>query len=86
MRCGTSTWGWKHIKARHGWNSTMDRKINAAIWSGDPNGRGGYSTYLNQCPRVEKFRTIIGTPAGTNDLLTAYKVNQPAVASAAAPC
>ncbi|MFI7388039.1 hypothetical protein [Streptomyces sp. NPDC049813] len=81
LRCGTSTWGWKHIKAGHGWNSTMDRKINAAIWSGDANGRGGYSTYLNQCPRVEKFRTIIGTPAGTNDLLTAYKVNQPAVAS-----
>jgi hypothetical protein len=83
LRCGTSTWGWKHIKARHGWNSTMDRKINAAIWSGDPNGRGGYSTYLNQCPRVEKFRTIIGTPAGTNDLLTAYKVDQPAVTGAA---
>ncbi|MGI5508714.1 hypothetical protein [Streptomyces sp. CA-106131] len=85
LRCGTNTWGWKHIKLRHGWNSTMDRKITAAIWSGDPNGRGGYSTYLNQCPRrMEKFRTIIGTPAGTNDLLTAYKVDQPAVASAVA--
>ncbi|WP_244190715.1 hypothetical protein [Streptomyces caeruleatus] len=82
LRCGTSTWGWKHIKARHGWNSTMDRKIDAAIWSGDPNGRGGYSTYANQCPRVEKFRTIIGTPAGTNDLLTAYKVDQRAAAGA----
>ncbi|BBC29105.1 hypothetical protein SGFS_003960 [Streptomyces graminofaciens] len=38
---------------------------------------------------MEKFRTITGTPAGTNDLLTAYKVDQPAVASAAArwtPC
>ncbi|NEB93884.1 hypothetical protein G3I21_19675 [Streptomyces bauhiniae] len=83
MRCGTSTWGWKHIKARHGWNSTMDRKINAAIGSGSPNGRGGYSTYLNQCPRVEKFRTIIGTPAGSNDLLTAYNVDQPAATGAA---
>ncbi|GGZ76889.1 hypothetical protein ACFOOM_20890 [Streptomyces echinoruber] len=83
LRCGTRAWGWKHIKARHGWNSTRDRKIDAAIWSGDPNGRGGYSTYLNQCPRVEKFRTIIGTPAGTNDLLTAYKVDQSAVAGAA---
>ncbi|MFE5159295.1 hypothetical protein ACFRNT_12330 [Streptomyces sp. NPDC056697] len=84
LRCGTSTWGWKHIKARHGWNSTMDRKIKAAIWSGDPNGRGGYSTYRIGCPRVEKFRTIIGTPAGTNDLLTAYKVDRLAVAGAAA--
>ncbi|MFD4571835.1 hypothetical protein ACFWNK_15915 [Streptomyces sp. NPDC058417] len=84
LRCGTSTWGWKHIKARHGWNSTMDRKISTAIWSGDPNGRGGYSTYLNQCPRVEKFRTIIGTPAGSNDLLTAYKVDRAAVAGAVA--
>ncbi|AYN43990.1 hypothetical protein D9753_31840 [Streptomyces dangxiongensis] len=85
MRCGTSTWGWKHIKAGHGWDSTMDRKIDAAIGSGDPNGRGGYSTYTHQCPNVEKFRTIIGTPAGSNDLLTAYKVDQPAVAGAA-PC
>ncbi|WP_328666776.1 hypothetical protein OG905_07090 [Streptomyces sp. NBC_00322] len=80
LRCGTSTWGWKHIKARHGWNSTMDRKISAAIWSGRPNGRGGYSTYTNTCPSIEKFRTIIGTPAGTNDLLTAYKVTTRAAA------
>jgi hypothetical protein len=86
MRCGTSTWGWKHIKAGHGWNSTMDRKISAAIGTGDPNGRGGYSTYTNQCPRVEKFRTIFGTPAGRGDLLTAYKVDQPAVAAGAARC
>ncbi|MFI9248318.1 hypothetical protein ACIGXF_38520 [Streptomyces sp. NPDC053086] len=86
LRCGTSTWGWKHIKARHGWNSTMDRKISAAIGFGAPNGRGGYSTYTNQCPggRVEKFRTIIGTPAGGGDLLTAYNVDQRV--AAAAPC
>ncbi|MGY4993292.1 hypothetical protein [Streptomyces sp. 900105245] len=84
LRCGTSTWGWKHIKLRHGWNSSMDRKISAAIGSGDPNGRGGYSTYANQCPRIEKFRTILGTPGGNNDLLTAYKVDQPAVAGAVA--
>lgn len=63
----------------------MDRKIDNAIYSGDANGRGDYSTYTNQCPggRVEKFRTIIGTPAGTNDLLTAYKVDQPVAAGAA---
>lgn len=78
LRCGTKTWGWKHIKARHGWNKTMDKKISAAIWSGKPNGRGGFSTYTNSCPSIEKFRTIIGTPAGTNDLLTAYKVTQTA--------
>ncbi|MEU9985120.1 hypothetical protein [Streptomyces sp. NPDC050856] len=82
LRCGTKTWGWKHIKLRHGWNSTMDRKISAAIWSGAPNGRGGFSTYTNQCPSIEKFRTIIGTPAGRNDLLTAYKVNTLAAAGA----
>ncbi|GAA0478859.1 hypothetical protein ACFQ2B_06055 [Streptomyces stramineus] len=75
LRCGTKTWGWKHIKLRHGWNNTMDKKIRTAIWSGAPNGRGGYSTYTAQCPSVEKFRTIIGTPAGARDLLTAYTVN-----------
>lgn len=80
LRCGTSTWGWKHIKARHGWNSTMDRKISAAFWSGSPNGRGGFSTYTAQCPSVEKFRTIVGTPAGSNDLLTAYNVTTLAAA------
>ncbi|MFF2654987.1 hypothetical protein [Streptomyces sp. NPDC058045] len=75
LRCGTARWGWKHIKKGHGWNGTMDRKIRSAIWSGRPNGRGGYSTYTQTCPSVEKFRTILGTPAGTNDVLTAYKVN-----------
>jgi hypothetical protein len=76
LRCGTKTWGWKHIKRRHGWNRTMDRKIAAAIGHGSPNGRGGYSTYTNTCPRFEKFRTIIGTPGGRNDLLTAYNVGR----------
>ncbi|MFI9809496.1 hypothetical protein ACIHEJ_35030 [Streptomyces sp. NPDC052301] len=75
LRCGTKTWGWRHIKLGHGWNSTMDRRISAAIWSGQPNGRGGFSTYNAACPPVEKFRTIIGTPAGRNDLLTAYNVD-----------
>lgn len=60
---------------RHGWNGAMDRKINAAISSGTENGRGGYSTYTIQCPPIERFRTIIGTPAGTDDLLTAYDVD-----------
>lgn len=40
----------------------------------------GFSTYANACPRIEKFRTIIGTPAGFNDLLTAYKVGNRAAA------
>ncbi len=53
----------------------MDRKINAAISSGTENGCGGYSTYTIQCPPIERFRTIIGTPAGTDDLLTAYDVD-----------
>ncbi|MFE9250101.1 hypothetical protein [Streptomyces sp. NPDC007088] len=75
LRCGTKTWGWKHIKLRHGWNAAMDKKISAAIYSGRPNGRGGFSTYTAQCPSVEKFRTILGTPAARNDLLTAYPVN-----------
>ncbi|PWI09550.1 hypothetical protein DIZ27_15745 [Streptomyces sp. NWU339] len=58
----------------------MDKKISTAIWSGDPNGRGGYSTYTKSCPRIEKFRTIIGTPAGKTDLLTAYKVDATSMA------
>lgn len=79
LRCGTRTWGWKHIKARHGWNNTMDRKISAAIWSGVWNG-GGYSTWSASCPSKEKFRTKTKTPAGTNDLRTAYRVTNSATA------
>lgn len=76
LRCGTARWGWKHIHKRHRWNKTMDKKISAAIWSGQPNGRGGYSTYSAQCPPKEVFRTLIGTPAGPDDLLTAYRVTR----------
>ncbi|MHB6905005.1 hypothetical protein [Streptomyces sp. CB02959] len=50
----------------------MDGKIKKAIANGVPIGRGGFSIYTNQCPPVERFRTIIGTPAGLNDVLTAY--------------
>ncbi|WP_228452956.1 hypothetical protein [Streptomyces alkaliterrae] len=82
LRCGTARWGWKHIKKRHGWNKTMDKRIRAAIWSGLPNGRGGYSSYSNTCPPEEKFRTLIGTPAGVGDLLTAYTVNKKPAAEA----
>ena len=64
-------------------DTSMDKKISAAIWSEEPNGRGGFSTYTNSCPKIEKFRTIIGTPAGKNDLLTAYKVDQTRAAAAA---
>lgn len=35
----------------------MDRKISAAIFSGESNGRGRYSTYLSLCPPLAKFRT-----------------------------
>lgn len=71
LRCGTSTWGWKHIQ--HRWSNSFDNKISNAIASGLPNG-SGYSTWtLPPCSR-ETFRTILGTPAAVNDLRTAYKV------------
>jgi hypothetical protein len=73
LRCGTRTWGWKHIKAGHGWNNTMNKKISAAIWSGKWNG-GGFSTWSTSCPSREVFRTKTGTPDRTNDLRTAYRV------------
>ncbi|EFE81212.1 conserved hypothetical protein [Streptomyces albidoflavus] len=75
MRCGTKKYGWKHIKARHGWSATMDRKINTAITSGKPNDARGFSTWSAQCPSEEVFRTVIGTLVATNDLLTAYRID-----------
>ncbi|MEW2150515.1 hypothetical protein AB0909_14825 [Streptomyces albidoflavus] len=75
LRCGTKKYGWKHIKARHGWSATMDRKINTAITSGKPNDARGFSTWSAQCPSEEVFRTVIGTPVATNGLLTAYRID-----------
>ncbi|MFU2338969.1 hypothetical protein [Streptomyces albidoflavus] len=53
----------------------MDRKINTAITSGEPNDARGFSTWSAQCPGEEVFRTVIGTPVATNDLLTAYRID-----------
>ncbi|MER8161164.1 hypothetical protein [Streptomyces sp. NPDC094472] len=76
LRCGTSTWGWKHIKQR--WSRSFDNKISNAIAT----GRQTVSTFstwtLAPCSR-ETFRVKVGTPAGINDVRTAYKVD-PAVA------
>ncbi|MEU7581641.1 hypothetical protein AB0B50_29030 [Streptomyces sp. NPDC041068] len=43
--------------------------------------RGRYSTWTAPCPSREKFRTEIGTPAGANDVRTAYQVTSVAAAS-----
>ncbi|MFG2022940.1 hypothetical protein [Streptomyces sp. NPDC048825] len=81
LRCGTSTWGWKHI--RHRWSTRFDNKISNTI----ANGKRVYvpSSFslwtLPPCSR-ETFRVLIGTPAGGNDVRTAYKVT----ASSASRC
>lgn len=77
LRCGTSTWGWKHI--RHRWSTSFNNKIRNAIAYGQPNG-GGYSSWtLPPCSR-ETFRVKLGTPAGSNDVRTAYKVAAASIA------
>ncbi|WP_235445367.1 hypothetical protein [Streptomyces sioyaensis] len=80
LRCGTPTWGWKHIKKGHGWSRGMDSTIGSAIANGTP-VTFGFSIFTNQCPPREWFRTIIGTPGGINDVLTAYNVTSLASAS-----
>ncbi|MBB1255202.1 hypothetical protein [Streptomyces alkaliterrae] len=75
LRCGTDTWGWKHIK--HRWSRSFDNKISNAI----ADGRQVLNTFsiwtLPPCSR-ETFRVLVSTPAASNDVRTAYKVNSAA--------
>ncbi|GAB2949700.1 hypothetical protein GCM10027028_60010 [Streptomyces sundarbansensis] len=49
----------------------LTTKIHLAC---DDRGRPLGFVVTGACPRIEKFRTILGTPAGPNELLTAYKI------------
>ncbi|NGO45530.1 hypothetical protein [Streptomyces ureilyticus] len=73
LRCGTSTWGWKHIQ--HRWNTRFDNKISNTIANGRQNYvPNGFSLWTLPPCSEETFRVLIGTPAGGNDIRTAYKV------------
>ncbi|MCC3651689.1 hypothetical protein LIX60_09460 [Streptomyces sp. S07_1.15] len=79
LRCGTSTWGWKHIQ--HRWSTSFNNKIRNTIANGErkyvPVSFSFYT--LPPCSR-ETFRVLIGTPAAGNDIRTAYKVSSTSAA------
>ncbi|MEV0664670.1 hypothetical protein AB0I58_24975 [Spirillospora sp. NPDC050365] len=81
LRCGTSTWGFKHIT--HRWNATFDKTIALTIARGemvtDLQGDGGtaiYALFNNKC--VELFRIIYnggalhGKSLRPQGIITAY--------------
>jgi hypothetical protein len=84
LRCGTSKWGFVHIKAR--WNSAFDSMIALTIARGekvvDYQGDGGtriFALFNNSCK--ELFRVIYngnalyGTGVSPQGIITAYYVS-----------
>ncbi|WP_143676622.1 hypothetical protein [Streptomyces sp. TLI_146] len=73
LRCGTSTWGYRHIVAKHGFNDSQTANTVAR-------GRqsfGFYYTNLNQCPPMT-FKVVFndgalgGTGVRPQGIITAY--------------
>ena len=81
LRCGTSTWGFKHIT--HRWNAAFDSKIALTIARGEKvkdlqqdGGTAIYALFNNKC--VELFRVIYnggayrGNGVRPQGIITAY--------------
>jgi len=89
-RCGTSTWGLRHLVERGRWDSTFDSKAAEAVSRGDDGGVYGYRLWKNQCPRTVDFRVIYNWGAYNGDgvrpqgVVTAYWVSTAATQSAPA--
>ncbi|MCX5530073.1 hypothetical protein OG785_05820 [Streptomyces sp. NBC_00006] len=64
LRCGTSTWGYRHLVARGRWSASFDKKITKALWSGTPvtitGGRWHY--YMVAVPPCTKYFGVLDNP------------------------
>ncbi|GGP95674.1 hypothetical protein [Streptomyces melanogenes] len=73
LRCGTSTWGYRHIVAKHGFD---DGQIANTVARGRQSF-GFYYTNLNQCPPMT-FKVVFndgalgGTGVRPQGIITAY--------------
>ena len=84
LRCGTSTWGYRHLVPKHGFN---DGQIANTVARGKQSF-GFYYTNLNQCPPTA-FKVVFnngaigGTGVRPQGIVTAYY--QPGHISSVAP-
>ena len=54
LRCGTKSWGYRHIRDGHGWSRSYDNKIRRTVASGIEDtplpGSKTFERVTNQCP------------------------------------
>lgn len=64
LRCGSNSWGYRHLVHRGRWNSDFDKKISHAIWRGEqvyiPGGRWHY--YMEAMPPCSKYFGVLDNP------------------------
>ncbi|OKJ79418.1 hypothetical protein AMK32_31370 [Streptomyces sp. CB01883] len=62
LRCGSSTWGYRHLKKKGRWSTAFDRKIANTVQSGtitvDMPGRRIFDDILKQCPPKSRFKVV----------------------------
>ncbi|MFE6777486.1 hypothetical protein [Streptomyces sp. NPDC057702] len=62
LRCGSSTWGYRHLGKKGRWSTAFDRKIANTIRSGtvtvDAPGRRIYDDIVRQCPVKSRFKVV----------------------------
>lgn len=62
LRCGSSTWGYRHLTKKGRWSKAFDRKIANTIQSGsitvDMPGARIYDDILKQCPPKSRFKVV----------------------------
>lgn len=94
LRCGTKSWGYKHLVAKKRWSSNFSKKVGQAIWSGkivtDVPGERTYERHAAQCPPKVLMRVVTNPGAYGKDkrikpqgVVTAYK---PTAGASTAAC
>ncbi|MGV9248817.1 hypothetical protein [Streptomyces sp. NPDC003710] len=62
LRCGSSTWGYRHLTKKGRWSTAFDRKIANTIQSGtitvDKPGQRIFDDILKQCPPKSRFKVV----------------------------
>lgn len=62
LRCGTKTWGYKHLVDRGRWSASFSKKIDSTIWSGSiAVNEPGEVTYVKKqpaCPPRITFKVV----------------------------
>ncbi len=82
LRCGSPTWGFRHVVGRGRWNERFDAKIAVVFARGQEFDNGSrYALFDDDCR--ERFRVIVnprafrGVEFRPQGIVTAYETNWP---------